>query len=317
MRMDTLRWGLAIGVLAAQLATQVPLAQAPFPSPDGRINDFANLLDADQRERLTTMVREVEDETTAEIAVATVPSLDGMSVEEYANRLFAAWGVGKADADNGVLILVAPNEREMRIEVGYGLEPVLPDGLAGEIIRETFLPRFRDGDYAAGILDGTARIATIVRRNQPLSEEERQALSRGEDEPPAWLIVPFFGLFVAVGAGMAGSAVGARALSPMLFGVFFAGVPMLMSTLLVRRSGLQILLVIGAAAFVMGLRAARDPKTRASMRGPSSSAKSGWVWGSSGSSSGSGGSGGGWGGGGSSGGFGGGSSGGGGASGRW
>ena len=77
-----------------------------------------------------------------------------MSVEEYANRLFKEWGVGQAKQDNGVLVLVAPNEREMRIEVGYGLEGVLPDGLAGQIIRDDFTPRFRDNDYSGGIRDG-------------------------------------------------------------------------------------------------------------------------------------------------------------------
>ncbi len=302
---------MTMGVMAWVLAAGMTVAQVPFPAPDGRINDFANLLDAEQEARLTAMVQEVEDETTAEIAVATVPSLGGMSVEEYANRLFAQWGVGKADADNGVLILVAPNEREMRIEVGYGLEPILPDGLAGEVIREVFLPHFREGDYASGILDGTTRIAAIVRRNQTLTEEERQALARG-DEPPLWIFIPFFGLFVAVGAGMGGAGVSARAGGALLFSAMFTGIPMLMALVIVPRWGLLVLLAICVVAFVVGWRAARNPKTRASLRG-SSSSKGGWVWGSG---SGSGGSGGGW-SSGSSGGFGGGSSGGGGASGRW
>ena len=97
---------------------------------------------------------QLEQQTSSEIAVATVESLDGMSVEEYANRLFKEWGVGQAKQDNGVLVLVAPNEREMRIEVGYGLEGVLPDGLAGQVIRDDFTPRFRENDYSGGIRNG-------------------------------------------------------------------------------------------------------------------------------------------------------------------
>ena len=84
-------------------------------------------------------------------------------MEDYATALFNAWGIGKKDRDNGVLILVAVEDRAMRIEVGYGLEGVLPDGLAGSVIRQSFLPRFRDDDYRAGILEGTARIVEYPR----------------------------------------------------------------------------------------------------------------------------------------------------------
>ena len=84
------------------------------------------------------------------MAVVTVPSLNGVPAEDYAVQLFKEWGIGQAKTDNGVLVLVAPNEREMRIEVGYGLEGILPDGLAGQIIRENFVPRFRDNDTTAG-----------------------------------------------------------------------------------------------------------------------------------------------------------------------
>ena len=165
-------------LLAASLLLAVATLHAQLPAPSGAINDFADLLTTEQEQQLTTLVEEVEDATTAEIAVATVTSLDGMSVEEYAVRLFAQWGIGQADKDNGVLILVAPNDREMRIEVGYGLEGILPDGLAGQIVRETFTPAFRDGDYPRGIIDGATRVADVVRRNQPLTPEQRAELDR-------------------------------------------------------------------------------------------------------------------------------------------
>ena len=138
----------------------------------------------------------IEQGTTAEIAVATVSSLDGTTVDDYAVRLFKAWGVGQKGRDNGVLVLVAPSERQIRIEVGYGLEGVLPDGLAGVVIRESFLPSFRDGDFDKGVLQGVTRVAEIVRRNETLTPEQLRAL---EQEPVDWapfVFVPFLGLFV-------------------------------------------------------------------------------------------------------------------------
>ena len=90
-------------------------------------------------------------------------------MEDYATDLFNTWGIGKKDRDNGVLILVAVQDRAMRIEVGYGLEGILPDGLAGAVIREAFLPRFRNDDYRTGLLEGTARVIDIVRRNETVT----------------------------------------------------------------------------------------------------------------------------------------------------
>ncbi len=154
------------------LATGLLFAQGNFPKPTGRVNDFAGILDASVEAEIDQQLADLERKTSSEVAVAVVTSLDGMAVEDYANRLFKAWGVGQAKQDNGVLVVVAPNEREMRIEVGYGLEGVLPDGLAGQIIREQFLPRFRDNDYPGGIRDGIRRVVEVVERHQVLTPEE-------------------------------------------------------------------------------------------------------------------------------------------------
>src|SRR5262245_1437309 len=158
---STFRWAAAFRSSSLSLlllvALGTPLA-AQFPKADGFINDFAGVLDADARADLQSIVRDTEQKTTAEIAVATVQSLGDMTVEEYANRLFREWGIGKKGKDNGILVLVAPTERKMRIEVGYGLEPILPDGLAGDIIRTDFLPHFRNGDFQAGIRAGVNHV---------------------------------------------------------------------------------------------------------------------------------------------------------------
>lgn len=298
---------------------------ADLPKPSGAINDFAQVLSASDVQTLTALAEDVERTTGAEIAVATVTSLDGLTVEEYATKLFAAWGIGQAGQDNGVLILVAPSERVMRIEVGYGLEGVLPDGLAGQIIRETFSPAFRDGNYGRGIVEGTTRVAAIVRRNQPLTDTELQALAAAQspgstnDAMLPYVLVPFLGLFVSIGFGMAGAGVGARAIGPIVFGAIFGGIPMALGATVGMPRGAWILAGIAVLALVIGFRLGRRPGSRASMRGSSKKGGSRWVWGMGGSSSGgsssgrssSGSSSG------SSSSFGGGRSGGGGASGRW
>ena len=186
------------------------LPGAAFPRPSGHVNDFAQVLTADDRAYLENFLRTLERDTTAEVVVVTVTSLDGLTIEEYANRLFADWGIGTKTKDNGVLLLVAPAERKVRIEVGYGLEGSLPDGLAGEIIRTAIVPEFQQGNMRRGIGRGLDRISRVVRgdaaavtavTSAPMAEE-------GSGGPPAILIVPFFSIFVLLGGdgGGAGAA---------------------------------------------------------------------------------------------------------------
>ena len=159
-------------VLVGATIVAAALGAQTLPAPSGAVNDFATVLTDESRRSLTALIEGVERDTTAEIAVATVPSLDSVSVNEYANKLFKAWGVGQQAKDNGVLVLVAPTEREIHIEVGYGLEGVLPDGLAGAIIREEFVPRFREGDFNGGIVRGVTRVADILRKAETLTPNE-------------------------------------------------------------------------------------------------------------------------------------------------
>ena len=140
-----------------------PLFAAPhYPSPQGYVTDAANILDASTRGDLENQLRSFEQSTSIEIAVATVPSLEGETVEDYSVRLFKQWGVGKKGKDNGVLLLVATNDRKVRIEVGYGLEAQLPDGRCGQIVREDILPRFRENNYPAGIVAGVQSIQNVI-----------------------------------------------------------------------------------------------------------------------------------------------------------
>jgi len=143
-------------VLAATLALPVPAADVPYLT--GRVVDNAEILKPETRERIGTVAKAHEDRTTDQIAVLTVPTLGGESVEEFANRVFAAWKLGQKGKDNGVLVVVAPQDRKLRIEVGYGLEGSLTDVAASRIIRNVMTPAFKSGDFDRGIADGVAAI---------------------------------------------------------------------------------------------------------------------------------------------------------------
>ncbi|MBS9475544.1 TPM domain-containing protein [Ancylobacter radicis] len=170
----------------------VARAELAFPALTGRVVDAAGILDASTRASLDAELAAQEAKTTDQFVVATVASLEGTSVEDYANRLFRHWKLGQADKDNGVLLLVAPNERKVRIEVGYGLEGVLPDAVASTIISTTILPAFRAGDFAGGITRGAAAILEILN----LDPAEAEARARQAAEPAMtaddWIFIIIF-----------------------------------------------------------------------------------------------------------------------------
>ena len=221
-----IRRRLALAGLLLTIFQQLP--GAAFPRPSGHVNDFAQVLTDDDRAYLENFLRTLERDTTAEVVVVTVTSLDGMTIEEYANRLFADWGIGTKTKDNGVLLLVAPAERKVRIEVGYGLEGSLPDGLAGEIIRTAILPEFKQGNLRRGIGRGLDRISRVVRgdaaavtavTSAPVAEE-------GSGIPPAILVVPFFSIFVLLGGVAAGLGLRTRTIALLLAGGLFTVIPL-------------------------------------------------------------------------------------------
>ncbi len=298
-------------LFSAALASAVSLGAFPA-RPKGYVNDFAGVLSPPTVSRLESLAAALERDTGDELAVVTVPSLEGMSVEEYASDLFKAWGVGKKGKDNGVMVLVCPSERKMRIEVGYGLEAILPDGLAGQIIREDFIPSFKRGDYPGGIEAGTATVENILRRGEPAPPSARAAARPGK----SWLsIVLFFSLFVGIGFFMFGMGLGSRIIFPCVWGGFFGGIPLMMSTLIkeVPPVGRWALALWAVLAVWKGWRQGRVKPLI--FRRPGQGTGRGWVWGAGGGSGGgSSGSSGGF---SDGGGFGGGSSGGGGASGSW
>lgn len=130
-------------------------------SPSNYVNDFAHVLTPDTTERLNTMCREIDEKAQAQISVVTINSLEGEPIEDFANQLFRQWGIGGKKSNRGVLILFAMQDRQYRVEVGYGLEGILNDAKVGTLAREA-VPQLRVGDFSGAALYLTGRIADVI-----------------------------------------------------------------------------------------------------------------------------------------------------------
>ncbi len=171
---------IAIFLGASGIFNTVRVYAAP-PQPVGYVNDFANIIPDDVEAALEAKLSAYETKTTNEVVVVTVLSLEGKSVEDYTIELARAWGVGQKEKDNGIVILVAPSERKVRIEVGYGLEGTIPDAIAKRIIEQDMTPKFRAGDLAAGIVAGVDAVLGRLEAADapPPSEETSEETSGG------------------------------------------------------------------------------------------------------------------------------------------
>jgi uncharacterized protein len=148
-----------------------------FPNYRGYTNDFAAILDTKTVAAIDSICRQVEEKTTAQIAVVTVTTTSPLVLEEYAVRLFKKWGIGLKDKDNGLLILMAVNDKKVRIETGYGLEGALPDALCSQIVYQVMVPAFKQGDFQTGLILGTAAVAELI------AKEHNVGLILGQDMP--------------------------------------------------------------------------------------------------------------------------------------
>ena len=172
------KWSrLALGAVLSVLLLASLFGQQPLPQPSGFINDYAGVLDQRIRASLEALAQDLQAKTRAEVAVAVLQTLGGESLEDYANRVAEHWGVGD-EADRGVLLLLAIEERRLRIEVGYGLEGVIPDGVAGEI-RDGMTPYLRQGNYNGAVAFGVSAVATIVARDSGVTLSGQPARSSG------------------------------------------------------------------------------------------------------------------------------------------
>ncbi|ODT89472.1 TPM domain-containing protein [Phenylobacterium sp. SCN 70-31] len=195
------RFAFSAALVALLLLIPVLAFAAPnFPPLTGRVVDEAKLLSPATETKLSDELAALEAQTGHQVVVATVPDLQGYEIEEYGYQLLRAWGIGRAKEDDGVILLVAPAERKVRIEVGYGLEPVLTDALSSVIIRREILPAFKAGDFEKGIVDGAG---AIVRQIGLPSDEAQAAVAQAAaeqqaagDEGGGGLVVALFVIFV-------------------------------------------------------------------------------------------------------------------------
>jgi uncharacterized protein len=145
----------ALVVLSLMIVGGRAFAAPTFPPLTGRVVDDAHVLSPEIQADLTAKLAALEAKTGRQLVVVTLPSLQGDDIEDYGYQLGRAWGIGQKDKDTGVLFIIAPSEKKVRIEVGYGLEPVLTDALSSIILQEQVLPKFRSGDVAGGVVAGT------------------------------------------------------------------------------------------------------------------------------------------------------------------
>lgn len=187
-----------LAVLLVLAASAADAADPTFPRLEGRVTDAAGILSPEARSKLEAKLKAHEDKTSDQIVVATVPSLQGLTVEDYANRLFRTWKLGAKAKNNGVLLLVAPNERKVRIEVGYGLEGALTDALSKVIVTSAVAPRFKQGDFAGGVEAGADAIVSILTGDA--EEWQRRAEVRGDSvdgtEVIVWIVIFLVLLFL-------------------------------------------------------------------------------------------------------------------------
>ncbi|WP_332770055.1 TPM domain-containing protein [Phenylobacterium sp.] len=196
-----------LGALALLVLSTGAVAAAPkFPPLTGRVVDGADLLSPSAEQELTAELADLEAKTGRQLVVATVPDLRGYEIEDYGYQLLRTWGIGDKERDDGTILIVAPTARKVRIEVGYGLEPVLTDALSSLIIQQRILPAFKSGKMEDGVVDGTRAII----RQLSLPDDEARAAAAAPQEasgasggPPLifillilfWVLGGVFGLF--------------------------------------------------------------------------------------------------------------------------
>ena len=208
----------AIVALLVALVSPADVFAADVPYLTGRVVDNAQILSPDARTHLTAVLRAHEEATSNQIVVLTVPTIQSEGIEEYATEVFNNWKLGQKGQNNGVLVVVIPQDRRMRIEVGYGLEPVLTDATASVIIRDVMTPAFKRGDYDAGVQNGVAaiiarlegkRVATAAPTMARQPSRSHNGLGRADMPWPQRILFSLFvftiiGLFTFIGIATPG-----------------------------------------------------------------------------------------------------------------
>ncbi|HZC15460.1 MAG TPA: TPM domain-containing protein [Caulobacteraceae bacterium] len=187
---------IALALTALMLAAAPARADPTFPALTGRVVDDAHVLSAQTQADLTAQLAALEQKTGDQVVVVTLPSLQGYEIEDYGYQLGRAWGIGQKGKNTGAILIVAPAEHKVRIEVGYGLEPVLTDALSSVIIQEQILPKFRSGDVDGGVVAGTDAIISQLGLDPAQAQANVQAAARQPIRHPNPIPVIFILIFV-------------------------------------------------------------------------------------------------------------------------
>ena len=171
-------------------------AEPTYPQLTGRVVDNADLLSTSDIAELDAGLKALEDKSSDQVVVVTLPSLQGFTIEDFGHQLGRHWGIGTKEKDNGVLLIIAPNERKVRIEVGRGLEPLLTDAMSNVIINGVILPRFRSGDYAGGIKEGAKGIELVLTGDAAELAERVKGRRDADDPKIDWLVVLFWTIII-------------------------------------------------------------------------------------------------------------------------
>lgn len=194
-----------IALLIAFLFSALPAMAAPtFPALTGRVVDDAHILSDQTKSDLDQKLAALETSNSRQLVVVTLPSLQGYEISDYGYQLGRAWGIGQAKLNNGVLFIIAPNERKVRIEVGYGLEPILTDALSELIIQQAVLPQFRSGDFNGGVEAGAAALIQQLSLEPSAAEAKAAAAAqqmknrRGSGANPLSVLLVILFVFIAL-----------------------------------------------------------------------------------------------------------------------
>lgn len=175
----------------------LPIFSLEVPAWTGPVNDLAQVMTDQQRQELTDYLTNLNNQTGIQMAVLTVPSLEGDSIEDFSFRTASAWKLGQEKEDNGALLVVSEGDRELRIEVGYGLEGVLTDAKSGLIIRNIITPQCRNGDYGTGIVEGIKTMVGVATEDAQLISAEMTE-EEGLDGQSLVVAIIFFSLYFAI-----------------------------------------------------------------------------------------------------------------------
>jgi uncharacterized protein len=189
-------WMCLAALALALLWPACASASPTFPELTGRIVDSANLLSPEDRSAVEGELKALEEKSSDQLVVVTLPSLQGYEIEDYGYQLGRHWGIGQKDKNNGVLLIVAPNERKVRIEVGRGLEPVVTDLMSKIIIENAIVPEFRKGNFSAGIRAGVRDLKDTLLGDAEAVKERARGLDHGDG--PDWIGLLIIAFWIAV-----------------------------------------------------------------------------------------------------------------------